>query len=183
MKMIIKILVALNILSAQAYSSSQTIYDFKVKKNDGSETSLSEYKGKVLLIVNVASQCGFTPQYKGLQELYDKYKSQGFVILGFPSNQFGGQEPGSDAEIKKFCELNFGVNFPLFSKGDVKGKTKRPLFKFLTEDGNEALTGEILWNFEKFLINKNGQLVDRYRSITKPNNSKLDKRIQELLSH
>ncbi len=163
------------------HTQPKSIYEFEVTRNNGKAESLSVYKGKVLLIVNVASKCGFTKQYKGLQELYDKYKDQGFVVLGFPSNQFGGQEPGSDKEIQEFCQLNFGVNFPLFKKGDVRGKSKQPLFEFLTEQANKSHSGAIRWNFEKFLIDRNGQLVNRFRSLTKPESKSLNTQITKCL--
>jgi glutathione peroxidase len=130
-----------------------SVYPFKAKTIDGKEVSLSEYQGKALLIVNVASQCGFTPQYAGLESLYQKYKDKGFAVLGFPCNQFGAQEPGNEAEIKSFCDLNFGVTFPLFGKIDVNGANAHPLYKYLTSDKPGVLgTEAIKWNFTKFLI-------------------------------
>lgn len=135
-----------------------------MKNIDGEEVDLSIYKGKTVLIVNVASKCGFTPQYKGLEELYEKYQDRGFVILGFPSNDFLWQEPGSDQEIKKFCEVNYKVKFPLFSKIKVKkGKNQAELYKYLTSsETNPGFDGEIEWNFQKFLVNKEGKVVKRY---------------------
>ena len=130
---------------------------------------MRDYKGKVLLVVNTASQCGFTPQYKGLEAIYQKFKDRGFAVLGFPSNQFGQQEPGSDTEIAEFCEMNFGVSFPLFSKVDVNGADAHPLFKFLTSTKPGLLGSEgIKWNFTKFLIGKDGAVIDRYAPNTKP---------------
>ncbi|MGE0633505.1 MAG: glutathione peroxidase, partial [Pseudobdellovibrionaceae bacterium] len=157
-------LVALGLKSADSYATDKSFFDLKVKTLMGEDADLNQYKGKVIMVVNVASKCGYTPQYKGLEQIYQDYKDKGFVVLGFPSNEFGGQEPGSPKEIKEFCALNFGVTFPLFQKGSVKGKDKQPVYKFLTEDGNKAIQGEVLWNFEKFLINKKGELVERYRS-------------------
>ncbi len=156
------------------------IYNIKVLDINKKEIQLSDYKGKVLLIVNVASKCGFTKQYKGLQEIYDKYKDQGFEILGFPCNDFGGQEPGSNEEIAEFCSLNFNVKFRMFDKVTVKGKKKHPLFELLT---NNSVTGksEIKWNFEKFIIDKDGNVVDRFRSITKPEGKKITKIIEREL--
>lgn len=149
-------------------NGGKSAYDFAVIDVEGKPAKLSSYKGKVALIVNVASKCGYTPQYTDLQALYEKYKAKGFVVLGFPSNDFGGQEPGSDKEIKTFCETNFNVKFPLFDKGPVKGETKQPLYKFLTEESGDTYKGEIGWNFEKFLVDKEGHVVGRYKSKVKP---------------
>ena len=146
-----------------------TVYEFSAKTIDGKSRKLGDYKGKVLLVVNTASQCGFTPQYKGLEALYQKYKGQGFAVLGFPSNQFGQQEPGNDTEIAEFCEMNFGVSFPLFSKIDVNGDQAHPLFKYLTTSKPGLLGSEgIKWNFTKFLVGKDGQVIARYAPTTKP---------------
>jgi glutathione peroxidase len=146
-----------------------TIYDFKAKTNTGKEVSLEDYRGKTVLIVNVASQCGFTPQYKGLESLYEKYKDQGLVILGFPCNQFGKQEPGSNAEIATFCEINFGVKFPLFSKIEVNGPKADPLYQYLTNEKPGFLGfKKIKWNFTKFLIDRTGKPVKRFAPTTKP---------------
>ena len=169
-----------------------SIYDYKAITIDGDEVSLEQYKGKVLVIVNTASECGFTPQYEGLEKIYKLYKDRDFEILGFPSNQFQGQEPGESQEIKNFCSINYGVTFQLFEKGDVRGETAQPLFKYLTEkaafkgfDMNrpdekglsdfiaksypEFLEGNsIKWNFTKFLVDKDGNIVERYESATEP---------------
>jgi glutathione peroxidase len=146
-----------------------TVYDFSARTIDGRNRKLSDYKGKVLLVVNTASKCGFTPQYKGLEEIYRKYKDKGFAVLGFPSNQFGEQEPGPDTEIAEFCEMNFGVTFPLFSKIDVKGDNAHPLYKYLTSEKKGLLGSEaIKWNFTKFLVGKDGKVIDRYAPTTKP---------------
>jgi len=161
-------------------SMLNTVYDFKVKNISGKEISLSEYKGKVLLIVNVASYCGYTRQYSGLQELYEKYKNDGFVILAFPCNDFGAQEPGSNEDIQKFCESKFGVTFPLFDKIHVLGDEKHKLYRFLTEY-DKIGKGEIKWNFEKFLINKDGIPDSRYRSSVEPNDKKMIEEIERLL--
>jgi glutathione peroxidase len=142
---------------------SNSIYNFKVKKINKEEISLSEYKGKVLLIVNTASKCGFTPQYKGLQSLYDKYRDKGFEILGFPCNQFLHQEPGTNEEIAQFCEINFGVTFQLFDKIDVNGKNTHPLYKFLKKQKRGLLLSKnIKWNFTKFLVDREGNVVERF---------------------
>src|SRR5699024_5471224 len=141
-----------------------TIFAFKPVDLNGERSALHKFKSKVLLIVNTASECGYTPQYQGLQKLYEAYKDEGLVILGFPSNQFGGQEPGTNDEIKKFCTANYGVTFPMFSKIAVKGETQVPLFNYLTEAANPDFDGAINWNFEKFLIGRGGQLLRRFRS-------------------
>ncbi|PES19090.1 glutathione peroxidase [Bacillus anthracis] len=146
-----------------------TVYDFLAKTITGEDKSLKDYEGKALLIVNVASKCGFTPQYKGLQEVYDKYKDQGLEILGFPCNQFGGQEPGTEADITSFCELNYGVNFPMFAKIDVKGDKAHPLYTYMTEQAPGLLGMKaVKWNFTKFLIGKDGKVVGRFAPQTKP---------------
>lgn len=148
---------------------SNSIYDFTVKSNNGEDTSLSNYKGKALLVVNTASKCGFTPQYEGLQSVYEKYKDQGLEILAFPCNQFGEQEPGNDAEIQSFCSMNYSTTFLLFSKIDVNGKNAHPLYNFLKEQAPGLLgLKDIKWNFTKFLIDKNGAVVKRYAPTTKP---------------
>ncbi len=180
-KLFATLMVSFGLLPGVAMGAEQTIYDFKVTQINGEEISLSQYKNKVVMIVNVASKCGFTNQYEGLEKIYNQYKDRGFVILGFPSNDFGGQEPGTEKEIQEFCKLNYGVTFPLFKKGPVKGSDKQELFKFLTKGSNSVLTGDVAWNFEKFLINKNGQLVERYRSITKPESSSITDKIEQLL--
>ena len=146
-----------------------TVYDFKARSIDGREVSLAEYRGKVLLIVNVASKCGFTPQYRGLEELYERFGKDGFEVLGFPCNQFGSQEPGTDSDIKGFCDLQYGVQFPLFSKIDVNGAGTHPLYEFLKKSKPGFLgTKRIKWNFTKFLIDRSGKPLKRYSPQTKP---------------
>jgi glutathione peroxidase len=140
------------------------VLNHKVKTIEGKEVNLADYEGKVVLVVNVASKCGLTPQYKGLEAAYEKYKDQGFVILGFPCNQFGGQEPGSEADIQKFCSSKYNVTFPMFSKIDVNGKETSPLYQSL----KAKFPGDIKWNFEKFLINKKGEVVKRFEPKVKP---------------
>jgi glutathione peroxidase len=158
-----------------------TVYEFSAKTIDGKSRKLGDYKGKVLLVVNTASQCGFTPQYKGLETLYKQFKDRGFAVLGFPSNQFGQQEPGDDTEIAEFCEMNFGVTFPLFSKVDVNGDGAHPLFKYLTAAKPGMLGSEgIKWNFTKFLVGKDGKVIDRYAPTTKPED--LAKHIEKALA-
>lgn len=146
-----------------------SVYPYRVTNIDGKEVSLSDYSGKVLLVVNVASQCGFTPQYAGLQKLYEKYQDRGFAVLGFPCNQFGSQEPGTEAEIKNFCETSFGVKFPLFQKIDVNGPGTHPLYQYLKQAKPGILgTEKIKWNFTKFLIDREGNPVKRFAPGDKP---------------
>ena len=158
----------------------ESIYDYKVKDIDGNEVAMSEFKDKVLMIVNVASKCGFTPQYEGLQKLYDAYKDQGLVVLGFPCNQFGAQEQGGEAEIKDFCETNFSISFPMFAKIDVNGDNADPLFLFLQNAKKGFMdTGPIKWNFSKFVVDKEGNVVGRYGSLDDP--AALENDIKKLL--
>ncbi|MEH7460294.1 glutathione peroxidase [Bacillus sp. JJ1127] len=158
-----------------------TVYDFSAKTITGEEKSLRDYEGKVLLIVNVASKCGFTPQYKGLQSVYEKYKEQGFEILGFPCNQFGGQEPGTEDQITSFCELNYGVSFPMFAKVDVKGEWAHPLYIYMTEQAPGIFGMKaVKWNFTKFLVGRDGKVIDRFAPKTKPED--LEKEIEKILS-
>jgi len=177
---ILSILITL-ILGIGMNTNSDSIFDYKMKDIDGKEVSLDKYKGKVILVVNVASKCGYTPQYEGLQKLYERYKDNGLVILGFPANNFNGQEPGSDEEIKQFCTLNYGVEFPMFSKVSVKGEDQAELFSFLTQAQNPDFTGEIKWNFEKFLINKEGDLIRRFRSNVEPESDVIVSAVTEAL--
>ena len=159
---------------------AESVHDFTVKNIDGKDVKLSDYKGKLLLIVNVASKCGYTKQYTGLEALYKKYKSQGLEILGFPCNQFGGQEPGSEAEIKEFCSLNYNVTFPMFAKIDVNGDNTHPLYNYLKEQAPGILgTKAIKWNFAKFLVGKDGKVIDRFATQTTPED--IDGKIAELL--
>lgn len=160
----------------------KNIYQFKVKDIDGKEVELSAYKGKTLLIVNVASKCGNTPQYKKLMELTEKYKDKNFAVLGFPANEFGKQEPGTDAEIKTFCTTKYSVTFPMFSKVIVKGDGQAPLFQYLTTAENPDAKGDIKWNFEKFLVGPDGQLKHRFAAALSPTDENLVKAIDELIS-
>ncbi|SDM44796.1 glutathione peroxidase [Fictibacillus solisalsi] len=158
-----------------------SVYEYQAKTIMGEEKSLQEYEGKVLVIVNTASKCGFTPQYKELQALYDEFKDQGVEILGFPCNQFAGQEPGNEEEIQEFCQLNYGVAFPMFAKVDVKGDHVHPLFTYLTNEAPGILGSKaIKWNFTKFLVNKQGAVVSRYSPQTSPKDMKKD--IEALLA-
>jgi len=163
-----------------AHAESGSPLTGSMKKIDGTPVDLSAYKGKVVLVVNVASKCGYTGQYAGLQKLYDTYKDKGFVILGFPANEFGGQEPGSDTEIAQFCSTKYGVTFDMFSKVVVKGPGKTPLYKALTEGATPP--GEVGWNFEKFLIGRDGRIVGRYKSGIAPDDGKLTGTIEAELA-
>lgn len=154
-------------------------YDYTAKKMNGKEVKMEELKGKVLLVVNTASKCGFTPQLEGLEELYKRYKDRGFEVLGFPCNQFGKQDPGTNKEISEFCLLNYGVSFTMFEKIEVNGENAHPIYKFLKDNTKGILGSEIKWNFTKFLIDSEGNVVDRFAPTTKP--SKIEKDIEKLL--
>jgi glutathione peroxidase len=157
--------------------------DFTVKDIDGKDVNLADYRGKVVLLVNVASKCGFTPQYKALEALYETYNNRGFVIIGFPANNFHSQEPGTDAEIKEFCTSKYSVTFPLMSKISVKGDDKHPLYKFLTEEPTAGdFQGDIGWNFTKFLIDRNGNVIARFASPTKPSDPALVAAVEDALN-
>ena len=200
--MIITAALAAMIVSCKQNTEMTTIYDFTTTSNKGQEVKMADFKGKVLLIVNTASKCGFTPQYDGLEVLYQKYKDQGFTVIGFPCDQFGHQEPGSNEEIAEFCRLNHGVTFPLMAKSDVNGENANPIFKWLysqkpfagfgegetaafmdqmlaRQDPNYASNPDIKWNFTKFLIDKKGQVVARYEPTTAP--EAIEKDIEALL--
>ena len=155
------------------------IYDFKVQNAKGAEVPMTEFQGKVLLIVNTATGCGFTPQYEGLQKLYDKYRDKGLEILDFPCNQFGHQAPGTEEEIQEFCTLKYKTTFPLFAKVEVNGKNEEPLFRYLKSQEGGFLGDDIKWNFTKFLVSREGTVVGRYAPITKPESIESD--IQKLL--
>ena len=156
-----------------------SVYDFVMKDAEGNDVSLADYKGKVLLIVNTATGCGFTPQYNALEELYEKYKDKGFEILDFPCNQFGGQAPGTDAEITEFCTINFGVSFKQFSKIDVNGENEAPLYTYLKGEKGGILGTKIKWNFTKFLVDREGNVVERYAPTVTP--ERMEPKIAELL--
>ncbi len=163
------LLLFLSLLITLWGGDKMSLYDFEVTTIDGEKTTLAPYKGKVLLIVNVASKCGFTYQYEGLEALYKKYKSQGLVVLGFPCNQFSEQESGNEAEIKNFCSLTYGVDFPMFAKIDVNGENTHPLYAYLKKKQSGFLGSEaIKWNFTKFLVDKKGNVIDRFAPATKP---------------
>jgi glutathione peroxidase len=160
----------------------KSVYDFTVKDIDGKDASLGQYRGKVVMIVNVASKCGFTPQYAGLQRIYDQYKDKGLVVLGFPANDFLWQEPGTDAEIKSFCAMKYSVTFPMFAKISVKGGDMHPLYKFLTEEAsNPGFGGKITWNFNKFLLDRTGKTVARFATRTAPEDKEVTAAIEKAL--
>ncbi len=160
---------------------SSNIYDFNCETTGGKQQPLSDYQGKVLLVVNTASKCGFTPQFAGLEELYEKYRDQGLEVLGFPCNQFASQDPGSNAEIEEFCQLNYGVSFPMFGKIEVNGSGADPLFKYLKKEAPGALGSQrVKWNFTKFLVDSSGKVVKRYAPTVKP--KAIEKDIAKLLA-
>ena len=183
-------LAALFVVSSAAIVSAQdsakkptSVLDFQVKDIDGKDVDLAKYKGKVLLIVNTASQCGFTPQYKDLQAIYEKYKDQGFEVLAFPANEFGAQEPGTDGQIKEFCSTRYKVSFPLFSKIVVKGNGIHPLYHFLTSESTDPkFAGPIKWNFAKFLVNRKGEIVDRFEPQARPESAAVTGAIEKALA-
>jgi len=162
--------------------AASSIYDFSMKDIDGKTVNLADFRGKVVLVVNVASRCGFTPQYEGLQNLYLKYQQQGFVILGFPANNFGFQEPGTNAEIKSFCSAKYNVTFPIFSKISVKGDDIDPLYRYLTDKASDPqYGGDIKWNFNKFLIDRKGNIIARFEPPVKPDSDQMVQAIEKAL--
>jgi glutathione peroxidase len=169
------------VMTASLFGAS-SVHEFTLNSIDGKPAPLSAYQGEVVLIVNVASRCGFTPQYAGLEALYEKYKDRGFTILGFPANNFGGQEPGTNEEIKTFCSSKYNVTFPMYSKISVKGDDKAPLYQFLTDkQANPATGGEIQWNFTKFLVDKNGKVVARFEPKVTPESPDVAEAIEKAL--
>jgi glutathione peroxidase len=171
-------------VSAQTSSRKPTsVLDFTMKDIEGKEVSLAKYRGKVLLLVNTASQCGNTPQYKGLEQMYEKFKDQGLEILAFPANEFGAQEPGTDAQIKQFCSTRYKVSFPLFSKIVVKGKGIHPLYGFLTDPATDPkFAGPVTWNFAKFLVNRKGEVIGRFQPGDKPESAEVTAAIEKALA-
>jgi glutathione peroxidase len=168
-------------MSAALFGAS-SVYEFTMNSIEGHPMPLANFQGKVMLIVNVASKCGFTPQYEGLEAVYEKYKDQGFVIVGFPANNFMAQEPGTNEEIKTFCSTKYNVKFPLYSKISVKGDDKAPLYQFLTDQAaNPKTGGEIKWNFTKFLVDRNGKIVARFESPVKPESPEVTSAIEKAL--
>ena len=169
-------------VGAMAFGAS-SVYDFTLNSIDGAPTPLSTFKGKVVLLVNVASKCGYTPQYAGLEKLYEKYKDKGLVLVGVPANNFGGQEPGSNAEIKMFCSRNYNVTFPMMSKVSVKGADTTPLYQYLTgKSANPKTGGEIKWNFTKFLVDKKGNVINRFEPGVTPEAPELVKAVEAALA-
>lgn len=167
----------------RAEAAPKTILDFRMRDIDGKDVKLRRYKGNVLLVVNTASKCGYTPQYQGLQATYTKFKDKGFYVLGFPANNFGGQEPGTEKEIKEFCESKFGVTFPMFAKISVKGDDIDPMYKFLTsKETNPEFAGDITWNFNKFLIDRKGKIVGRFTSKQAPEGTDVTAAIEKYLA-
>ena len=171
---------ALLIMATSLYAGS-SLYSFTLNSIDGKPAPLAEYKGKVVLIVNVASQCGYTPQYSALEAIYEKYKDQGFVILGFPANNFGAQEPGTNEEIKTFCSRKYSVKFPMYAKISVKGDDQAPLYAYLTKQTGPGITGDIKWNFTKFLVDKNGNVVQRFEPAVTPDSKEVTSAIEKQL--
>jgi len=180
MKILI-LLAAVLILQVISVRAAESIYNIPLKDIDGKDTSLKPYQGKVLLIVNVASKCGFTPQYTALEAIYQKYQSQGLVVCGFPCNQFGGQEPGTDAEIKQFCSTKYSVTFPMFDKLEVNGANRHPLYVALA-GADSPFPGNIKWNFTKFVVGRDGKILNRFDSSVKPDSEEVTKAIQAALA-
>lgn len=183
MKILILLILLVAVLIFQVISAcaAESIYDLPLKDIDGKDTSLKPYQGKVMLIVNVASKCGFTPQYTALEALHQKYKDRGLVVLGFPCNQFGGQEPGTDAEIKQFCSSKYNVTFPMFDKIEVNGANRHPLYVMLASK-ESPFAGDIGWNFTKFLIGRDGKILNRFGSKVKPDSEEVTKAIEAALA-
>lgn len=182
MRSLMSVLVA-GLFLALPMLAASSVYDYSLRSIDGEQITLSKYKGKVVLLVNVASRCGYTPQYAALESLYEKYKDRGLVILGFPANNFGAQEPGTDAEIKTFCSLKYNVTFPMFSKVSVKGADATALYQYLTERSNPAVAGEVKWNFTKFLVDRSGKVVQRFEPAVKPDSPEVAEAVEKLLKH
>jgi glutathione peroxidase len=169
------------LIMATSLFAASGIYTFTLNSIDGKPAPLAEYKGKVVLLVNVASQCGYTPQYSALETIYEKYKDQGFVILGFPANNFGAQEPGTNEEIKTFCTRKYSVTFPMYSKISVKGADQAPLYAYLTKETGPGITGDIKWNFTKFLVDRDGKVVQRFESAVTPDSKEVTSAIEKQL--
>lgn len=169
------------LIMATSLFAGSGVYSFTLNSIDGKPAPLAEYKGKVVLIVNVASQCGYTPQYSALEAIYEKYKDQGFVILGFPANNFGAQEPGTNEEIKTFCTRKYSVTFPMYSKISVKGADQAPLYAYLTKETGQGTTGDIKWNFTKFLVSRDGTVVQRFEPAVTPDSKEMTGAIEKQL--
>src|SRR5216684_3062718 len=170
------------LLMSTSLFAASSIHEFNLNSIDGKPAPLAAYKGKVVLVVNVASRCGYTPQYTGLEALYKKYKDQGLVIVGFPANNFGAQEPGTNEEIKTFCSRKYNVTFPLYSKVSVKGDDQTPLYQYLTKQTGPSIAGEIKWNFTKFLVDRNGNVVQRFESAVTPDSKDVVSAVEMQLS-
>jgi glutathione peroxidase len=175
------LLLGMVILMASSSFAASSLYNFTLNNIDGKPMPLADFKGKVILMVNVASQCGFTPQYSALEAIYEKYKGQGFVILGFPANNFGQQEPGTNEEIKTFCSRKYSVTFPMYSKISVKGDDQAPLYQYLTQTADPSHSGDIKWNFTKFLVDRQGNVVARFESKVTPDSPEVTSAIEKLL--
>jgi len=175
------LLIGAILMMATSLSAGSGLYGFTLNSIDGKPAPLADYKGKVVLIVNVASRCGYTPQYTALETLYEKYKGQGFVILGFPANNFGGQEPGTNEEIKTFCTRKYNVTFPMYAKISVKGEDQAPLYAYLTKETGPSMAGDIKWNFTKFLVDRNGNVVQRFESAVTPDSKEVTEAIEKQL--
>jgi glutathione peroxidase len=177
-----KVLILMALLGSSLMAAEKTIYDFTVNSIDGQSTALSSFKGKVVLLVNVASRCGYTPQYTALESIYEKYEDRGLVVIGFPANNFGAQEPGTNQEIKTFCSAKYHVSFPMMAKVSVKGSDITPLYQFLTDKNLHPQSGgEIGWNFTKFLVGPDGKLIERFDSAIEPNSPQLTAAIEKEL--
>jgi glutathione peroxidase len=175
------LLIGLVVMMAASLFAASSIYTFTLPSIDGKPMPLVDFKGKVVLMVNVASQCGYTPQYSALEALYEKYKDQGFVIAGFPANNFGAQEPGTNEEIKTFCSRKYSVTFPLYAKVSVKGDDQTALYRYLTKDANPSVAGEIKWNFTKFLVDRSGNVVQRFEPAVTPDSPEVVSAVEKLL--
>jgi glutathione peroxidase len=169
------------LIMATSLLAGSGVYTFTLNSIDGKPARLADYKGKVVLLVNVASQCGYTPQYSALEAVYEKYKDHGFVILGFPANNFGAQEPGTNEEIKTFCTRKYSVTFPMYSKISVKGPDQAPLYTYLTKETGSGIAGEIQWNFTKFLVNRDGKVVQRFEPAVTPDSKEVTEAIEKQL--
>ena len=176
------LLLGLVIIMAGSMFAASSLYNFTLPSIDGKPMPLADFKGKVILMVNVASQCGYTPQYTALETVYEKYKDKGFVIVGFPANNFGQQEPGTNQEIKTFCSRKYSVSFPLYAKVSVKGADQTPLYQYLTKEADPAVAGEIKWNFTKFLVDRSGHVVQRFEPAVTPDSPQVVSAIEKLLA-
>ena len=175
------VLIGALLTMATSLIAGPNLYSFTLNSIDGKPAPLADYKGKVVLIVNVASQCGYTPQYSALESTYEKYKGQGFVILGFPANNFGAQEPGTNEEIKTFCTRKYSVTFPMYAKISVKGEDQAPLYAYLTKETGAGIAGDIKWNFTKFLVDRNGNVVQRFEPAVTPDSKEITSAIEQQL--